>query len=155
MRRDTLAELRLVRAHSVLVLVSAIDRRIVPALRFVSRLPFSEAGALHISFDADDTRHVAHEWMRLGLTWLPLEIRDGSDEGLVVSVRDAVREKVEVHRPLTVVVPELDWPKRWHRLLHRGTARRLAAQLQALPDVTAVIVPLAWPPSSGDSVVDP
>ena len=57
--RMTLFEVRAARSYPVVVLISAVDRRILPALRFVSRLPFAEPRALHISADPEETR----EWI--------------------------------------------------------------------------------------------
>ena len=140
-KTDTLLEFRLVRNHAVIVLVSVVDRRIVPALRFVSRLGYADTRALHVSVDPDETRRLANDWMNLGLSWLPLYIRDATAPSLPESVCRAVLLDGETTGHLTVVLPELESPRWWYPLLHRRTARRIAAQLQPLPGVTAVIVP--------------
>jgi hypothetical protein len=148
---DSLFELRLTRNHTVIVLVSVVDRRIVPALRFVSRLGCSDTRALHVSIDPHETRRLATDWMNLGLSWLPLHVRDAPAEGLPAAVRAAVREAAVTTEGVTVVLPELDFPRWWHPVLHRCRARRIAAQLQSLPGVTAVIVPFSVPPSGPGS----
>lgn len=125
------------------MLVSAVDRRLLPALRFVSRLPFAEARAVHVSFDADVARRVAEDWIALDLTWLPLHIVEGDSRDIPSSVIALASETAAADGPLTVVVPELDIAHWWHPLLHRRTARRIAADLQRRPGVTAVIVPFA------------
>ena len=129
------------RRHSAVVLVSVVDRRILPALRFVSRLPDTDVRAVHVAQDAQGTRRLAEDWMRLGLTWLPLHIHDTADHGFAESFRLAVREEVGWPGPVTVVVPELNYEQWWHGLLHRRTARRIARDLQGVPGVTAVVVP--------------
>jgi hypothetical protein len=134
-------ELRAARSYPVVVLISAVDRRILPALRFVSRLPFAEPRALHVSVDPDETRAVARAWMALGLTWLPLHIREGADEGIAACVAACVKEEAVAVESVTVVVPELHLPRWWHPLLHRQSARHIAAELQAAPRITPVIVP--------------
>ena len=139
-------ELRLTRNHTVILLVSVLDRRILPAIRFVSRLGSSDSRALHVSVDPRETRRLALDWMRLGLSWLPLHIREASAENLPMAVRDAVRDEAPPTGALTVVVPELVSPRWWYPLLHRRSARRIAAELQTLPRVTAVIVPFCFPP---------
>ncbi|MDQ4098801.1 MAG: hypothetical protein M3144_13160 [Actinomycetota bacterium] len=143
---ETAFEIRLTRNHTVILLVSVLDRRILPAIRFVSRLGSSDSRALHVSVDAQETRRLAVAWMRLGLSWLPLHIREASAESLPVAVRDAVRDEAPPTVALTVVVPELVSPRWWYPLLHRRSARRIAAELQTLPRVTAVIVPFCFPP---------
>lgn len=142
---DTFFELRLRRNHAVIILVSVVDRRIIPAIRFVSRLGYGDTRALHISVSPDETRRLAVDWMNLGLSWLPLHIRDATAGTLALSVRDAVREEARSTGTVTVVVPELDSRRWWYPLLHRRSARRIAARLQSLPGVTAVIAPFFVP----------
>lgn len=137
-----LLEVRLARSHAVIVLVSVVDRRIVPTLRFVSRLGYADARALHIAIDAGESRQLARDWMNLGLSWLPLHIRDAAG-GLTESVCAAVRDQAAATGSVTVVLPELDSDRWWYPLLHRCTARRIATRLQTLDGVTAVIVPFA------------
>lgn len=141
-QRETIFEARAARSYPVVLLVSAVDRRILPALQFVSRLPFAETRALHVSVDPDETRHIVRAWMELGLAWLPLYIREGSRGGLAAAIKTALDEEAGA-RTLTVVVPELNITRWWHPLLHRQTARHLAAELQEVPRLTTVIVPFS------------
>jgi hypothetical protein len=134
---------RTARRHTAIVLVSAADRRIVPALRFVSRLAGTEVRALHVAVDSEETRQLAADWMQLDLTWLPLHIHDSPTEDLLGSVRHAVERAAEETGEVIVVVPELQFTRWWQPLLHRRTARRIAVQLQSLNGVTTVIVPFA------------
>lgn len=140
-RPDGIVELRAARGYPVVVLVSAVDRRILPALHFVARLPFAQPRALHVSVDPDETRRVVDDWMTLGLTWLPLHVREVSEEGVAASVRAVLDEEAWATDSVTVVVPELNVPRWWHPVLHRRSARRIAAELQATPRITTVIVP--------------
>lgn len=136
-------ERRTRRRHTAVVLVSVVDRRILPALRFVSTLAETDVRALHVSVDAAETRRLAEDWMELGLTWLPLQIHDAAAEALPDSLRQAVEHQAAFFGDVTVVVPELDFYRWWHPLLHRHSARRMAQLLQPLPRVTTVIVPYA------------
>lgn len=140
-RPHGIVELQAARGYPVVVLISAVDRRILPALRFVAHLPFAQARALHVSVDADETRRVAEDWMALGLTWLPLHIREGSEAGVAAAVKAVLDQEVWAADSVTVVVPELNVARWWHPVLHRRSARRIAAELQAAPRVTTVIVP--------------
>ena len=135
-------DLNIVRGHPVLLLVSAVDRRIVPAIRFVSRLPFAQPRALHVSIDADATRRFLEDWMRLELTWLPLHVREAPSGHIAEAVRSAIDEEADHYGTVTIVVPELNLPRWWHPLLHRQDARHIAAGLQDVPGATTVIVPL-------------
>jgi hypothetical protein len=129
----------------VVVLVGSVDRRILPALRFVSGLPRTDIRALHVSVDPERTRQLASDWMELGLSWLPLDIHEPTADSLPVAVRQLVEGHASGTRELLVVLPEFDSSRWWHPLLHRRSARRIATQLHGLPNVTAVIVPS--PPS--------
>lgn len=142
-QRETIFELRAARAYPVVLLVSAVDRRILPALQFVSRLPFAETRALHVSVDPDETHHIVRAWMDLGLAWLPLYIREGSGSGIAATIKHALDEEAAGAATMTVVVPELNITRWWHPLLHRQTARHLAAELQSVPRLTTVIVPFS------------
>ena len=125
----------------MILLVSTVDRRIVPALHFVSRLACSDSRALHISVDPEETRRLARDWMNLGLSWLPLHIQEAKAQSVAISVRDAVDVVAREIERVTVVLPELDFVRWWHPLLYGAGARRIAEQLHTLPGVTAVIVP--------------
>ena len=140
-KRRMRVELQGARSYPVVLLVSSVDRRILPALRFVSRLPFAEPLALHFSVDPEATRMVVRDWLDLDLTWLPLHIRDAEAGDIATSVAALVAEEAADAESVTVVVPELNIARWWHPLLHRQTARRIAADLQAAPRVTTVIVP--------------
>lgn len=141
---DALFELRAARGYPVIVLISAVDRRILPTLRFVARLPFAQLRAVHVSVDPEETSQVASAWMTLGLSWLPLYIWEGAQGGIAATIREAL-EGEDKPGNVTVVVPELNMPRWWHGLLHRQTARRVAAQLQPIDGVTTVIVPFTVP----------
>lgn len=136
---------RTARRHRAIVLVSVADRRIIPALRFVSRLAQTDLSALHISVDPDETRRLAADWLKLDLTWLPLYIHDSPTDDLLGSLRQAIEREAHEAGEVIVVVPELQLTRWWQRLLHRSSARRIALQLQPLPRVTTVILPFAPP----------
>lgn len=133
------------RRRTAIVLVSVADRRIVPALRFVSRLAQTDVRALHVSVDPEETRRLAADWLKLDLTWLPLYIHDPPTEDLLGSIRQAVEREAHETGQVIVVVPEVQFTRWWHPLLHRRTARRIALQLQPLPRVTTVILPFTPP----------
>lgn len=136
---------RAARRHTAIVLVSAADRRMIPALRFVSRLAETDVRALHVSVEAEETRRLAEDWMKLDLTWLPLHIHDSATDDLAEAVREAVEREAGETSDVIVVIPELEFIHWWHPLLHRRSARRIARRLQRLPEVTTVVVPFTPP----------
>lgn len=142
-RSASVPDERRVHRHAVVLLVGTVDRRLLPALRFVARLPRADVRALHVSVDADQARRLAADWMRLGLTWIPLDIQDATNESLAEAVGRVVEGRAAGTGDMTVVVPELEPTQWWHRLLHRGSARQIVRRLGAVPRVTIVVVPFA------------
>ncbi len=142
---EAVFEHRTVRHHTAILLVAAVDRRILPALRFVSQLPQTDIRAVHVSIDHDQTTQLAMDWMNLDLTWLPLHIHEHVASTLPASIRDAVQEEASETGSITVVVPEFELRRWWHAFLHRRSARRIARELQVLHYVTTVIVPFSTP----------
>lgn len=127
----------------VLVLVGHLDRRIVPALRFVSTWSGAELRAVHVAVDPEATGRLASEWMALDLSWLPLHVHDATAPTLPAAIVDAVVDEMsgsDAHR-CTVVVPQLDVPRRWQQLLHRRTGVEVARALAAVPGVTTLVAP--------------
>lgn len=124
------------------VLVGAVDRRMLPVLALVPQLAGCEARALHIAADPVAAQALATAWMDLGLEWLPLHIEEPGGPTLAASVR-AVVERELVGRPrVTVLVPEMDLRSRWQPLLHRGAGREIAWHLHHLRRVTTVVLPV-------------
>jgi hypothetical protein len=124
-----------------LILVDRADRRMLPALRLAANLPDYEPRAVHVSIDAAETQQLTHDWMELGLSWVPLLIEEPSAPSLVRSVRDVVERESEGRGRVLVIVPELDLDKWWQTLLHRSTGRRIARALVALRLVSTVVLP--------------
>lgn len=143
------------RRHQALVLVGGVDRRIVPALRLAARLVGADVRAVHVSVDPEATRRLARDWMDLGLTWLPLEVRDGCSERLLDSVQRVIGEEVDRAGEVTVILPEAHGGAWWHGFLHRRTARRIAGELSRDRRVVTVVVPWFGPAPGRRSRVPP
>lgn len=126
------------------VLVAAVDRRVLPALALLPQLAGCEARALHIAFDVEEAHDLARAWMDHGMARLPLQVEEPEDsETLAAAVTRIVAREVAGGRPqITVVVPEMDLGRWWQPLLHRGTGRAVAWQLAGRRRVTTVVVPV-------------
>lgn len=146
MSNDTGAAPRVVTGRVVVVLVGALDRRVLPALRFALQLPADEAKAWHVATDPDAARALALDWMSVGLSSMKLEIHDTVDGSVAASVRRLVQAEAAAGKEVTVVIPELHLPRWWMPLLHHGWARRIIRDLQSVPAVTPVVVPYAMVP---------
>ncbi|MDQ1402269.1 MAG: hypothetical protein QOG03_585 [Actinomycetota bacterium] len=126
-----------------LILISHVDRRVLPALSLAARLPEFDLKAVHLSFDPLESQQLARDWMELGFAWIPLHITEPGDETFVDSVRSVVEEESEERSRVLVIVPELDLDRWWQTLLHRSTGRRIARSLQALHRVSTIVLPYA------------
>jgi hypothetical protein len=124
-----------------LVLVDAIDRRVLPALDVAATLRGFDIKAVHIALDEDDGRRVAEAWMRLDLGWAPLEIEEAGERSFLTAVNEVVTREVARRSRVVVIVPELDLRGRWQSLLHRGTGRWIARSLQSTRGVCTIVVP--------------
>lgn len=124
------------------LLVAALDRRVLPALTLVPMLSGADALALHIAVDREASWRLGRDWMELGVTWLPLHIEEPTSPDVVQSVYDFMAREVGVRPWVTVVIPELDLGRWWQPLVHRATGRSVAWALHDLPRVTTVVVPV-------------
>jgi hypothetical protein len=123
----------------VIVPVGALDGRVTAALEVARRTPAGRHVALHVA--QDDRRARA-----LGLAWMaaehpePLVMVDHADiaGGLAAHVRNELSRVSDV----VVVAGRLLPATSWHRLLHDGTAARIAARLDGDPRVITVLVPV-------------
>lgn len=125
------------------VLVAAVDRRVLPALSLVPQLADCDSRALHIAVDPEASHRLARDWMDLAITWLPLHIEEPGGRTLLESARRVIEREAEDRVRVTVIVPELDLGRWWQPFLHRGTGRAIAWELQALAHVTTVVVPVS------------
>jgi hypothetical protein len=126
----------------VIVLVGAVDRRMLPALALVPQLADCDARAIHVCLDQTEACQLAMAWMDFGLDWLPLQIEDPTSVSLVESVRHIVEREAIARPRVTVLVPEMDLGRWWQPLLHRGTGRHIAWHLHELRRVTTVVLPV-------------
>ena len=124
----------------VVVPVGVLDGRTTAALETARRTPAGRQVALHVAANEQD----AHA---LGLAWMaaehpePLVIQDDADVagGVAAYVRSELTRGVG---DVVVVAGRLLPATSWHRLLHDGTAARIAARLDGDPRVITVLVPV-------------
>jgi hypothetical protein len=124
------------------VLVAAVDRRVLPAVALLPQLVGSDARALHIATDPEQSHRLARDWMDLGLVSLPLQVEDPMGETLAASVRQVIEREARTRPRVTVIVPEMDLGRWWQPLLHRSTGRAVAWELAGMAGVTTVVVPV-------------
>ncbi len=82
------------------------------------------------------------DWGRLGLARLPLDVEECEDRRLGRAVLELAAETVaDRETELTILLPRRGFATGWHRLLHDGTADRIAAGVAQLQHVSATVVP--------------
>lgn len=138
---------RVATGRVVVVLVAALDRRVLPALQFALRLPADRVKAWHVATDPDSARDLAVDWMGVGLSSIVLEIHDLRGGSVETTVRRLVEAEAAASNEITLVIPELHLPRWWMPLLHHGNARRIIRDIQSVPRVTPVLVPFAMAPA--------
>lgn len=136
------AEAPVLRRHVVLVLVEDLDRSAARAIQYARTLAPDELRAVHIAVDLSRAEALAAEWQRLGLARLSLELVDCPDRRLTRSVLEVVAEALAGGQTeVSVLIPRLDHPRFWHRLLHDQTADAIAGAVAQLAHANVTFVP--------------
>jgi amino acid transporter len=136
------AEAPVLARHVVVVLVDRLDMATARALQYARTLHPDELRAVHFTLDSRVAAELEAEWSRLGLTRLPLDVEECGDRRLARSVLELAAETVaDQETELTILLPRRGFAAGWHRLLHDGTADRIAAGVAQLAHVNATVVP--------------
>ncbi len=132
----------ILRRHVVLVAVDSLDNSAARAIQYARSLVPDELRAVHAAVDADVTQRLGNEWTRLGLSRLPLELIECSDRRVERSLAQAVyREVQQGETEVTVLIPQRQYRRAWHALLHDNTSKRITAALAGIPHANVTIVP--------------
>jgi len=135
-------EAPVLRHHVVVVLVDRMDLATARAIQYARTLSPDHLRAVHFAVDPLEAAALEHDWGRLGLSRLPLDIIDCPDRRLA---RAALELAAQVTRDgdteLTMLLPRRGFAAGWRRLLHDRSADRIAAAVGHLPHVNATIVP--------------
>ncbi len=135
-------EAPVLRHHVVVVLVDRMDLATARAVQYARTLSPDHLRAVHFAVDPLEAAALEHDWSRLGLSRLPLDIIDCPDRRLA---RAALELAAQLTRDgdteLTMLLPRRGFAAGWRRLLHDRSADRIAAAVGHLPHVNATIVP--------------
>ncbi|HWE69410.1 MAG TPA: OB-fold nucleic acid binding domain-containing protein, partial [Acidimicrobiales bacterium] len=136
------AEAPVLTRHVVIVLVDRLDMATARALQYARTLHPDEIRAVHFLLDEREAAALEAEWSRLGLTRLPLDVIECEDRRLTRAALELAAETVaDNDTELTMLLPRRGFEAGWHRLLHDGTADRIAASVSQLPHVNVSVVP--------------
>ena len=98
--------------------------------------------AVHAAVDPVVASELATEWTRLGLSRVPLEIIDCPDRRIQRTLAETVAEETHAgDTEVTVLVPQRQYRRSWHQLLHDSTSKRIVDALSTLPHANVTIVP--------------
>jgi hypothetical protein len=106
---------------------------------------------VHFALDDVASRELAHEWRRLGLVRVPLDVVACPDRRLTrAAVQHVARELADGQTEVSVLLPDRKYRGIWHRVLHDRTAEALLADLSRLPHANVTTVPfqLDSPPTA-------
>jgi len=136
------AAARVLNRHIVVVLVDRLDMATARALQYARTFNADELRAVHFTLDSRVSTELVAEWSRLGLARLPLDVVECEDRRLGRAVLELAAEAVaDGETELTILLPRRGFATGWHRLLHDGTADRIAAAVAQLHHVNATVVP--------------
>ena len=133
--------------HSVVALVGSVDLRAVTAVDAGRLLGGERLTALHVVEPGEDLDDLAHRWMCLSCSSVPLRTVDAEGTG-ADAVAAAVVDAVVPDDPravTTVVLARLQFARRWHRWLHDRTGAHIEAALEPLSQVRVLWVPVPVP----------
>jgi Amino acid permease len=132
----------ILRRHVVLVFVDQLDLASARAIQYARTLTPDELRAVHFVVDDDAARHLAEEWSRLGLQWVPLELVECPDRRLTrTAVTTVARELSDGDTEVSVLLPDRKFPGLWHRILHDRTAGSIQEEVSRLPHANVTSVP--------------
>ena len=136
------AAARVLNRHIVVVLVDRLDMATARALQYARTFNADELRAVHFTLDSRVSAELVADWGRLGLARLPLDVVECEDRRLGRAVLELAAEAVaDQETELTILLPRRGFATGWHRLLHDGTADRIAAGVAQLHHVNATVVP--------------
>ncbi|MCL5444531.1 MAG: amino acid permease [Actinobacteria bacterium] len=135
-------EAPVLRRHVVVVLIDRLDMAAARAIRYARTLTPDDLRAVHFNIDDQAATSLEHEWSRLGLSRLPLDIIECPDRRLARAAIELVADAVsDDETECTVLLPRRGFASGWRRFLHDRTADKIAAVVSQVPHVSATIVP--------------
>lgn len=130
------------RRHVVLVFVERLDRASARAIQYSRTLMPDEMRAVHIAWDRVAAERLAQEWVRLGLSRVPLEIVDCPDRRVARGALEVVAAELSGgDTEVSVLLPHRNYRRFWHRFLHDNTADQIAEAVGRLEHANVTTVP--------------
>jgi hypothetical protein len=150
----SLAGLRPMPTHRVVILAGRLDRSVLKAIRYAKSIDATEIRAVHAAVDPRAAQVLLERWTEVGPSLgIPLDVEECFDRDIVRSVRMSVDRSRDGVSQVTVILPRRVFPRVLQRALHDHTARTLARAFETTADVEVVLVPYRFgaPPPEEDS----
>jgi hypothetical protein len=132
----------ILRKHVVLVLVDRLDQAAARAIQYARTLMPDELRVVHFVIDVQRAEALAAEWARLGLSRVPLDLRECPDRVIpraaILTVAEALGDG---DTEVSVLLPDRKYHGLWHRILHDQTADEISAEVSRLPHANVTLVP--------------
>src|SRR4051794_17139006 len=130
------------RRHVVLVAIDKLDNSAARAIQYARALVPDELRAVHAAVDMRAADELAQEWTRLGLSRVPLEIVECADRRVPRSLAEVVaQELADGDTEVSVLVPQRQYRRSWHSLLHDSTSKHIVDAMAGLAHANVTIVP--------------
>jgi amino acid transporter len=119
-----------VRRHTVVVLISAVHRGVIPALQYALSIAPDNATAVYVDLDAETTAKLRAKWEQWG-SGIPLIVLESPYRSLLRPILQYIDEVDAMYEDdvLTIILPEFVPAKWWQHLLHNQTALLIKAAL--------------------------
>jgi amino acid transporter len=128
--------------HVVVILVGKLDLSTARAVQYARTLLPDELMAVHFVLDDQRADELADKWQELGLSGVSLYLVDCPDRRITRAALELVAEKLsDGGTEVSVLIPRLEYRRRWHRILHDRTSDELAKSLADLPHANVTFVP--------------
>jgi hypothetical protein len=132
----------ILRRHVVLVLVDRLDLAAARAIQYSRTLMPDELRAVHFIVDTLKAEKLADDWRRLGLSRVPLDLRECADRVIPNAAILAVAEALAPgDTEVSVLLPNRKYRGLWHRILHDQTADEISEEVSRLPHANVTLVP--------------
>ncbi|MEI7622842.1 MAG: APC family permease [Actinomycetes bacterium] len=135
-------ETRIRNRHAVVVMIGELDRSSARALHYALSLSPDTMKAVHFATDEEHAEELMHDWTKLDLGKIPLEIVECPNRRMnraVLEMAAEITSNPDIE--LTVLIPRREYKHMWHRLLHDRTSNSIAHTLSGLKHVNVTFVP--------------
>jgi hypothetical protein len=142
--------------HTVIVLVSRVNRASLAALQYAKSLAPDRLVALTVVSTPEEAEAIQEQWAHHQIN-LPLEIKLSPYRDLAGPVVEFIDELDEAYDNdiITVILPEFVLRRWWEQLLHNQTALMLKARLLFRRNTVVVSVPYHIEHDKADVIGEP